>query len=204
MCGIGIVAAGLQVAGGVMQARSQYQAGMASAAYNDYLSKQAEQEAIATERVGKAQSAAIQETAAFRSKGLARSQAKESSSQRAALAAAGVQGVSAENIVGDTSNVQAMDRATLRYNADLDSWQTMTDSTYRAYAARNQASQYKAAAGFERSAAKRNAFTTLLGTATSVLSPFAAKSNFAIPGFGGYGFNTPLGTRNMGTYSKLR
>jgi hypothetical protein len=174
MCSIGLIATGLQIGSGVYQARAQYQAGLAQASFYDFQAKQAEQEAVLSQRYGQRQSEAVQESAKLKSKGLARTQAKEASSQRAALAASGVQGVTAEDIQREAFDVHQFDQATLRYNADLQSYSIIEDASYRSFAAKSQASQFRAASGFAKSSAKRNAFTTLIGTAVSVISPFAA------------------------------
>lgn len=204
MCNIGLIAAGVQVGAGVMQARNQYKEGMAAASYQNYQAKVAEQEAEMATRIGAQQTRLINQQASFQSKRLARDQAKEGSSQRAAMAAAGIQGGTAGDIEQETVSNHLLDQATLRYNADVDAYGVQSDATYRSYAAKSQAAQFRTAANYSKSAAKRNAFTTLLGTATTVAAPFMFKPfTSAIPGLGGYGLRTPLGTQNMGNYSLL-
>lgn len=200
-----ITAVGLTVAGGATSAYSSYQEGLATAAYNDYLSKQARQDAEITQRTAKAQSQAIQDTAAIEGKRLSKQQAKALSKQSAALAAAGVSGGSAENILSESITNQQEDKNILRYNADLNSWKTITDADYRSWALRNQADLYGFSAKEAKRAGKRKAFSTLLSTAgtTAFMGAGGFGQNYAIPGFGGYGLSTPIGTKNMGTWSKL-
>lgn len=195
------VSTGLQIASGVAQARATRAEGEATNNYYRYLADVNEQQAALAERTGRAQSRAIQDVAKLKWRRLAETQVEFRASQRAALAASGVplSSVTAEDISRSTISKQALDRATLRFDADTRSYEAITQAANQAYGLRSQASGFRTAGANALTAAKARARGTLFKTGfsalTSAFTPFA--SSFAIPGFGGYGFGTPLGTRNV-------
>jgi len=69
---------------------------------------------------------------------------------------------------------ERLDELALRYNADVNSWQATEEAKNRNWSLQNQAGQLEFAGKNARIAAKRNAFSTLLGTAASVGQTFFA------------------------------
>jgi hypothetical protein len=161
---------GLSVASGGFTAYNQYKQGVAESKYNNYLATQSENEGKQALAIADKQSTAIQDTAKEQGKGFKRESAQFGSSQRAAMAAMGIQGVTAEDIANDTFNKQRLDELAIRYNADVKSWETNTQAANQNWAAQTQANQYRYAAKNAKHAGKIAAFTTLLGTATSTAS----------------------------------
>ena len=159
---------GLTVASGGFTAYNQYQAGSAENKYNQYLAKQSENEGKATLDAAERQSGLIQDTAKEQGKQFKRGAAEFNSSQRAAMAAMGVEGVTVEDITNSTYDKQRMDELAIRYNADVKSWETNTNAANKNWQLQEQAKQYRYAGKNAKRAGAVNAFSTLLGTATSV------------------------------------
>jgi len=160
---------GLSAAAGVYSAYNQYQQGNSEGQYYNYLSNQsAQQGQLALER-GKQQAKVIQDLASHQIKDLKTAGAQMSASQRAALAANGIDAssVTAQDIATDTLSKQDMDELAIRYNANTRAWEAQTDANYQDYAARAEADQYRYASRNARRAGKTNAFSTLLGTAAT-------------------------------------
>lgn len=159
---------GLSVASGGFQAYNQYKQGVAESKYNNYLAKQSEEEGKAALAAGQKQGEVIQDTAKEEGKRFKNSTAEFNSAQRAAMAAMGVEGVTAEDISNDTYNKQRMDELAIRYNADTKAWEANTNAAYQNWQSQNQANQYRYAAKNAKRAGKIGAFTTLLGTAAAI------------------------------------
>lgn len=202
-----VAAIGLTVAGGASSAYSQYQTG---AAQNKYYNQMAEnsnteagyalaegQQAL---KAGELQSKLIQDTQAQEGKALKTQHAEFNAASRAALAANGVYGVTAQDI--ETSNIskERLDEMALRYNADVKSWEVGVDAQYKnqgkkysAWQSNIQADQYRYQGKAAAYAGKVGAFTTLLSTAASVAAMGAG-------GLGGAkgGTNLGAGTTSQG------
>lgn len=178
MCGPAILTA----VGGGLTAYSQYATGASQKNYYDYMAQNATTEAGYARaegeqalRAGELQSKLIQDTAAQQGKQLKTSQAEFNASTRANLAASGVYGVTAEDITKSNLSKEKMDELALRFNADTQSWQAITESRYKNQAKQYQAWQSNVAADqylYQGKAAKYagkvNAFSTLLATAAAV------------------------------------
>lgn len=203
MCNPLLLATGAQLASGAIQARNEVAAGNAQNSYYQFMANQNVQQAEMVRKTGEAQSRVIQDVAKTQGRAQAEDAAKLRSSQKAALATAGVSGVTSEDVAKDTYRTQLLDEAMLRYNADVNSYQATEGAKANAYGLESQAQGFRYAGANAKAAGKRNAFSTILGTAVSIANPFAS-SKFAIPGLGGYGLKTPIGTKNMGTFSRLR
>ena len=163
-----VIAAGLTIGSGIYNAFNQYQEGVAAKKYYDYQAGQAQQEGQLALQQGQKQSELIQDTAKVQGKQLATSQAEFNASQRAALGASGNIGGSAEDVINSTFTKQQLDESLLRYNANVNSWQTTESAKYKNYALGVQADQYRYAGKNAKYAGKTKAFSTLLGTAASV------------------------------------
>lgn len=174
MCNPALVVGGLQIASGVVQARSNIAEGNAQNAYYQYMAQQNENQAALTERTAQAQSRIIQDVTKEKGKALAGEGARLRASQKAALASSGVTGITAEDITKDTLNTQLLDELSLRYNADVQSYETLEGAKNNAYGLRSQATGFRGAGEMAKKAGRRNAFATLLGTAASVFNPFAS------------------------------
>jgi hypothetical protein len=163
---------GLSVASGGFQAYNQYKQGVAESKYNNYLATQSENEGKAALAAGQKQSELIQDSAKEQGKSFKRGAAEFNAAQRAAMAAMGVEGVTAEDVASDTFNKQRMDELAIRYNADVKSWETQTQAANQNWQSQEQAKQYRYAAKNAKRAGKTAAFTTLLSTAASTASMF--------------------------------
>jgi hypothetical protein len=160
---------------------TQYQTGVAQNKYYQQMANNANIEAgYALEegeqalRVGKAQSKAIQDTASQEGKRLKIGQAGFNASQRAAMAAMGLSGVTQEDIVKDTVSKEKLDEMTLRYNADIKSWETETEAAYKnqskkyqAWQSNIQADQLRYQGRASKYAGQTGAFSSLLSNAMS-------------------------------------
>lgn len=170
MCNPAAVFMGAQVVGGAAQANAAQQEGRAQQRYYEYLAGQNEKQAQAAIQSGEDQTSLIQDSAATETSNLRRSQRQFVGSQKVALAANGVplSSVTAEDLAHDTFKKEEMDAETIRYNADVKSWEAQTSARNQAVALRDQASGYRMAGANARRAGDTAAVTSLLGTATSV------------------------------------
>ena len=168
MCEPATIATIATVGAGALSAYGSYQEGASEQRYQNYVADQnVQQGKLALER-GQRQSERIQDTAKEEGKRLEMDSTRHAASQRAAMAAAGVQGVTAEDIVSDSFSSEKLDELTLRYNADARSYETTESAKYEDYALRSKADQHRMAGKNAKRAGKINAFSTLLGTAASV------------------------------------
>ncbi len=198
---------------GYKQAQAQREAGNAQNNYYDALAQTSQMEGQYALKIGQKQSELIQDQAKIEGKELAKSQAQFSASQRARMAAMGMDAssVTAEDITASTYDAQKLDELTLRYNADMKSWNTMTQASYDKWRADAQADQYLYAGDYAKRAGKINARNTLLGTAASMAT--SALTYGALSGAGsstqgisgwlkGYR-NAPVNTMDMKYYTAI-
>lgn len=164
--------AGLTIASGGVQAYSTYKQGVAESKYNNYLAQQSENEAKSALAIGQKQSELIQDSAKEEGKRFKGDSAQFNAAQRAAMAAMGVEGVTAEDIANDSYNKERMDELAIRYNADVKSWENNMNAANENWRLNEQAKQYRYAAKNAKRAGKIGAFTTLLGTAASTAGVF--------------------------------
>lgn len=157
-----------QIAAGAFTAYSQIQEGKAQSNYYNYLAQQKEQESEIALQRGERQSELIQDTAKYEGKKFGESAAEFSASQRAALAANGVQGVTAADITESSFNKQNLDAQAIRYNADVKSWEARNQANLQSYYAKTEAEGNRFAARNAKAAAKRGAISTVLGTAAQI------------------------------------
>lgn len=165
---LAVAAIATTVAAGGYTAYSQYQAGQSQNKYYQYMSDQSRLEGQAALKQGEAQSTAIQDQAKLEGRQLSSNQSEFNASQRAALAASGVTGVTAEDITSSTFSKEKLDQALLRYNADTKSWEANTNASYKNWESNVQADQYGYQGKAAKYAGKTQAVGTLLSTAASV------------------------------------
>lgn len=172
MCAPALIIAGAQVAQGAMSGYSKYQQGIAESKSYSNLAARSRQESDLALKRGETQTGLIQESAKAEGQKQAVSAAELSAAQKATLAANGISldSVTAQDIVLDTASKSAKDEMAIRYNADVKSWQAKTEAGYHSWQALDTASQYDRAAKESKAQAKREIFSTLLGTATQVAS----------------------------------
>ncbi len=169
MC-VALAAAALTAGAGITSSISQYQQGISQDRYYQSLAERSRAEAAYATKMGDVQSTAIQDTAKVEGKQLKEGQAEFNASTRAQLAANGISGVTAEDIVSSNLSKERMDELVLRNKADVNSWQANTQAGYENYAKNAEANDYGFAGKSAKRAGKISAFTTLLGTAASVAS----------------------------------
>lgn len=168
MCDPITIAVVTTAAAGGLSAFSQYKEGVAQSKYYNYQADQARQEAVLAQKQGDAQSKLVQDSAKSQGKQLAEDQATFNASQRAQMAAMGLTGVTGEDITNDAFSKQKMDELVLRNNADVKSWEINEQAKNKAWASNIEADQLGYASKNARRAGKRQAFGTLLSTASKV------------------------------------
>ncbi len=161
----GIVLA--SAAGGVA-AYGQYQEGKATRAYYNSLADQNDRQAQMGRDTAEMQATILQNEAAQRNKELAGEVKTVKGTQKATMAAMGLYGVTAEDILEDTTNKANLDAANIRYNADIQSWALKKEANERGWALGNQASLFRTAGKQAKTASYINMTSTLLGTASSI------------------------------------
>jgi hypothetical protein len=147
----------------------QYQAGKTQQKYYNYLAEQNERAAEAAQRTAEQKTTIAQNEAAQRTKELKGDVARTIGAQKAAMAAMGLTGVSAEDILTDTANRAKIDEFNIRYGADIQSWAAKKGAAEEDIALRSQASLFRFAGKQARKAAAINMTSTLLGNASSLL-----------------------------------
>ena len=176
MCDPISIGIGLTAVSTGLGAYGQYQEGRANAKQYEYSAAVARQEGEAALKRGETQANLIQDSAKAEGLRQAQSVAQLSASQRAALAANGITGVTSEDITLDTANKAKMDEMAIRHNADLQSWSAKNQGIYENWQSQAQATQYDAAAKNAKKASKIGIFSTLLGGAAQVAGGFGQLS----------------------------
>ena len=167
MCNVAGVMA-LQGISGAYSAYSSYQAGQDQNEYYKYVARQNEREAEIVQRSSDRQVSYIQDQAARDSAKVSEDERRIAASQRAVMAASGVQGVTAEDIALDTMSKADKDRLAVRYNADLRTFETQQETGYRVLDLKNQAAMNRIAGKNAKAAGILEASTGLLNTATTM------------------------------------
>jgi len=168
-CSPMLLGIGFMVASTAVSAYGQYQAGIAQDRYYKYLAMQNEEEAKVALRTGEERTTIAQNEAAKKAQELKGIVATTEGTQKAAMAAMGIAGVSAEDILSDTVNKAKLDEANIRYNADITSWMAQKEARETAWSLRNQSTLFRYAGRAARSAAMINMTSTLLGGASSII-----------------------------------
>ena len=158
---------GLTVVAGAYSMYSQYQQGKAQEKMYQAQADQARMEAQVAEEQAQQEAELAQDKGKEESKKLRRQQMKFLANQEANLAAMGVSGVSTEDIIADTTMIQEQDKATLKWNADMASWEAITTGSYQAWASNNQAAIADASKYNTRKATNMKMTSTFLNTAAA-------------------------------------
>ena len=166
----GVATLAIMGVAGVTQAVGQYQQGQSQNSYYQYLAGQSRLDAQAAYDRSLRQSELVGDTAGIQNKNLAIKSAETSSTQKAQMAASGLDlsSVTAQDLTLDTLTRAKMDEAMIRRNANLESWQTEEQGKYAKWQGEEQAKQYGYAGKQAKKAANIQSFTTLLGTAASM------------------------------------
>lgn len=168
MCDPITIGVAVTAASTVYSGYSQYQAGAAESKQYQYQAEAARQQGAAELKRGEQQSNLIQDSAKDAGARQAQQLAQLSSGQRAALAANGVTGVTAQDVALSTARQGNIDEIALRHDADLQSWSATTDAQYKNWQDQQLADQYGIAAKNAKKTGARNAFSTLLGGAAQI------------------------------------
>ncbi|MDD5476876.1 MAG: hypothetical protein PHG87_01490 [Candidatus Omnitrophica bacterium] len=163
-----LAAAGLAAASGGLSAYGAYQQGQSQDKYYKYLADQNAREAEAAVKTADQQTTILQNEAAQKSKELAGDIKTVKGAQKAAMGALGIYGVTADDILGDTTNKAKLDAANIRYNADIQSWAVKKEAAEKGWALNSQGNLFRAAGQQAKTASYLNIGTTLLGTAASI------------------------------------
>jgi len=174
------------VAGG-MQAYGQYKEGAAVNKYRKGVANIQEQQGDILLKRGEKQSELIQDSAKFTGEKQKIEAAQVESAQRAALVANGVDlsSVTAQDLVSDTLSKSRLDELAIRYNADINSWNTTEEAKFKKWSLYTEAAQSRASGANALASGKRKAFTTLLSTAASMAGTLVLSG--ALKGGGGGG-----------------
>ncbi len=164
---VGVMAVGTAISTG-MSMYAQYQQGKAQEAMYQAQADQAAEEARIAKLKASAQADLIQDQGKAEGKKLKRQQLKLLGKQKAALAAMGISGVTAEDIMSDTLQVQDMDEATLHYNADQATWEAKTTGDYNSWALQNEAAMHRASKINTRKATRTAVTSTLINGVVSI------------------------------------
>jgi len=164
------IAVGATVASGAYSAHSQYAQGLAQKNLYKAQAAQAREQGALAIRESERQSTLVQDTAKEEGKRLKESQAEFNASTRASMAAAGVYGGTAEDILSNNINKEQRDEMALRYNADVKSWEAITQGRYSKWASDVESENLEYAGRQAKKAGKRAAIGTLLGTAGSAFN----------------------------------
>ena len=167
----------MQIGGGLYSASNQIKAGKDERNYYNMSAANDEAQAKIVKIQGDRAVTNTQDKAAFDDARLHDQVASVEGSQKVALAANGVGAGSttAEDIARDTMTKAAKDEALIRYNADSASDAINKDTNVQVMGLNEQARQKRYAGKMAVKAAKRNAFSTIFGTAAQV-APGAFKA----------------------------
>jgi hypothetical protein len=165
MCAPLVVAA--VVASGVMKAGGSIAQGQAQSNMYKYQANVAEQQKALNTKFANVNIGLTQDAAAQEAKKTGRAYAGLEGTQKATMGAMGIGGVTAEDILSDTQRRQREDEISIRYGADLKSWQLKTEADYENWGLSNQQRQYKMAGANARKQGYLGAVTSLLDTATT-------------------------------------
>lgn len=201
----GVATMAIMAAAGGLQAYGQYQQGKAQNSYYQYLAGQSLIEGQAAYDRSLKQSELIQDSASLQNKSAAIKAAEASSTQKAQMAASGVDlsSVSAQDITLDTLTKAKMDEMMIRRNANLNSWAVEEEGKNARWTSKNQADQYRFAGKQAKSAGKTQAFTTLLSTAATMalgagqLGMFAANPAASVARATGSFAKAPLASNSV-------
>jgi hypothetical protein len=170
---------GLLVAGAGLNMYSQYQQGLSQNKYYQYLAQQNELQAKEVKKAASQEVGFIQEAAAGDVERVQDVVSQTRGTQETGLAASGVSlsSKTAEDIARATFDAGMKDEAAIRYNADVSAWQTTKQAQSTALNLRRQAQSYRASGEAAKKAGYMNAFSTLLGGASSIYNLKSLKSN---------------------------
>lgn len=185
------VAIGLQVAGTALSAEAGKANAAATEGYYRFLAGQSDKNAELTELAGQRQARGIQDAAAGTYGQHLRAKKQFLGAQRAAGAAAGVSGATAEDLARDTEDKAALDEMAIRFNADSSSDEVLRQAGLTAFNQRSEADGYRMSADEAKRAGKINYLTTLIGGASSVAGTMA---------MAGRGPSGPAQTPGRGAY----
>ena len=149
---------------------SQYQQGKAQEKMYQAQADQARYEAKAAEDRAQSQAELAQDQGKAESVKLRRQQMKFLANQEANMAAMGISGVSAEDVIADTTMIQEQDKSTLKWNADQASWEAITTGTYQAWASNNAAAVADASKYNTKKATAMKMTSTFMNSAASVFT----------------------------------
>lgn len=171
---------GIQGAGAVTSAFGAYTQGLAQSNYFKYLAANSRTEAGLVTREGQQQATLAENAGAEESKISARKTLELQGAQTAASGAnvGGGSGTTAD-IAADTINKSRLDQLAIKYNADVQAWNSTEGAKLRAFSLNREAAGYDVSAGAAKSAGKMGAFNSLLSGAGQIASTWYQNQPFA-------------------------
>ena len=164
------------VGGGIMA----YQQGKSEEKMYKYQQAVAKQQAELTQRTAEQNVRLTQTAAAQDTKQLQRKYMVLAGEQTAARAASGIGGgsVSEGDIATDIFRTQKLDESTVRYNADVASWNINNQAALEKWGLSTQAAQYGMAAKQAKKAGTIGLVTGILGGASSVAKGYSSYKGY--------------------------
>lgn len=149
-------------------AYSQYQAGQANANYMNFLASQSREMANLQKQTGELNAGFMTEAGAEQLHKFKTSAKKFQASQRAAQAAMGIEGKTAEDVAVSTFNQIEQDERAIMHNADVEIFKAKYGANMAAFQSNQMAEQYGMGAGIARNVGNMRAFGSLLSGAADV------------------------------------
>ena len=164
------------VGGGIMA----YQQGKSEEKMYKYQQAVAKQQAELTQRTAEQNVRLTQTQAAQETKQLQRKYSVLAGEQTAARAASGIGGgsVTEGDIATDIFRTQKLDESTVRYNADVASWNINNQAALEKWGLSTQATQYGMAAKQAKKAGTIGLVTGILGGASSVAKGYSSYKGY--------------------------
>jgi hypothetical protein len=161
---VGIV--GLGVAGTVMSAQGARRDADAKRDYYNYIASANDQQAVAVEQNAQLQNSLIQDQAGRQKLKIREDGDQLQGAQRATMAANGVSGATAEDVIRDSLSRQQKDELAIQYSADLKDWANTREAKLKAWDLRTQAVMGRKSAYNAEVAGNYAVATSLLSGAT--------------------------------------
>lgn len=173
MCSVMGAAMTAQGAGGVLSAYSSINQGRMQERQYNFMADTKDLQAKVIETTAERQVTDTADAAARDTAKLNRQGRQFAASQRAAMAAAGVEGVTAEDLAGDTQDKLALDEAAIRFNANSQSLAIRRAADMEAWSLRTGGRMDRIYGADARAAGNIGAISSILGTAASVAGTYA-------------------------------
>ncbi len=159
----------LSIAATTVSTISAYQQGKAQEDMYQAEANMAAKQAEIAEEEAQMEAELAQDQAAAESKKLRRHQIQRAGQEQAILGAMGISGVTEEDVIADRTKIDNEDKATLRWNADVATWEAETTVDYQSWQFRSQAELANASARSTRRSTRMNLTAGILDIGSQVV-----------------------------------